>query len=239
MMVFKATKDEGVEMKRIAVVDDEERIVELIRMYLVKEGYQVAGFNDGLALLNGFKGLEPDLIVLDIGLPGMDGLEICREIRKLSEVPIIFVTARDEEIDRILGLEIGGDDYLSKPFSPRELTARIKNIFKRMDRTGTDSSAIVIANLTINRNRRTATAGVAQIKLTAKEYQLLETMCLSPEIPLTREQLLDTVWGNDYIGDFRAVDDLVKRVRKKLKEAGATPSLETVWGYGYKITCEI
>lgn len=223
-------------MKHIFVVDDEPLIRELIEKYLAKEGYQVTGFSEGKPALAEFVRLKPDLIVLDVNMPGMDGLEVCREIRKTSELPIIFVTARDDEIDRILGLEIGGDDYLAKPFSPRELVARIKNIFKRMDRVVAPAESSLIGNLSVDTARRVISTPVGELKLTAKEYELLEFFARHPEKPFTREQLLEKVWGYDYPGDLRAVDDLVKRIRKKLKEAGAVPIVETVWGYGYKIT---
>ncbi len=222
-------------MKHIFVVDDEPRIRELIEKYLTKEGYQVTGFSEGKPALLAFERQKPDLVVLDVNMPGMDGLEVCREIRKTSELPIIFVTARDDEIDRILGLEIGGDDYLAKPFSPRELVARIRNIFRRMDRIVTPSESSVIGNLSVDTARRSVSAGTEEVKLTAKEYELLEFFARHQNMPFTREQLLDKVWGYDYMGDLRAVDDLVKRIRKKLKEAGATATVETVWGYGYKI----
>lgn len=223
-------------MKHIFIVDDEPRIRELIEMYLNKEGYQVTAFPDGKSALDAFDALKPDLMVLDVNMPGMDGLMVCREIRKTSELPIIFCTARDEEIDRILGLEIGGDDYLTKPFSPRELVARIRNIFKRMERVQPPSSTFSIGNLSVDGTRRIISTPTGELKLTTKEYELLDFLALHPEMPFTREQLLERVWGYEYMGDLRAVDDLVKRIRKKLKDSGALATIETVWGYGYKIT---
>lgn len=223
-------------MKHIFVVDDEPLIRDLIEKYLVKEGYRVTAFADGKPALAEFGRLKPDLVVLDVNMPGMDGLEVCREIRKTSELPIIFVTARDDEIDRILGLEIGGDDYLAKPFSPRELVARIRNIFRRMERASTPAESAAVGNLAVDGTRRVIATPIGELKLTAKEYELLEFFVRHPEMPFTREQLLEKVWGYDYLGDLRAVDDLVKRIRKKLKEADAQATVETVWGYGYKIT---
>ncbi len=223
-------------MKHIFVVDDEPRIRDLIEKYLVKEGYLVTGFSEGKSALAEFGRQKPDLIVLDVNMPGMDGLEVCREVRKTSELPIVFVTARDEEIDRILGLEIGGDDYLAKPFSPRELVARIRNIFRRMDRAAVPAESSQVGNLSVDTARRVVSTPVGELKLTAKEYELLEFFARHQEMPFTREQLLEKVWGYDYLGDLRAVDDLVKRIRKKLKEAEAVAAIETVWGYGYKIT---
>jgi len=225
-------------MKHIFVADDEPRIRELIEKYLVKEGYRVTGFSDGKTLVSEVGRLSPDLVVLDIGMPGLDGLEACREIRRVSDLPVIFVTARDEEVDRILGLELGGDDYLTKPFSPRELVARIRNIFRRLDRGSVKAETAVVGNLTADPARRGVSTPEAELKLTTKEYELLEFFIRHPEMPFTREQLLEKVWGYDYPGELRAVDDLVKRLRKKMKEAGATVSIETVWGYGYKIASE-
>lgn len=227
---------EEVLMKHIFVVDDEPRIRELIEKYLIKEGYKVTSFADGKPVVTEFGRLKPDLIVLDVNMPGMDGLEVCREIRKVSELPIIFVTARDDEIDRILGLEIGGDDYLAKPFSPRELVARIRNIFRRMDRVVVPVASSAMGNLSVDATRRIVSVPSGELKLTAKEYELLEFFIRHGDMPFTREQLLEKVWGYDYLGDLRAVDDLVKRIRRKLKEAGADATVETVWGYGYKIT---
>jgi len=227
-----------VHMKHVFVADDEPRIRELIEKYLVKEGYRVTGFSEGKTLVQEIGRLSPDLVVLDIGMPGMDGLEACREIRRLSDVPVIFVTARDEEVDRILGLELGGDDYLTKPFSPRELVARIRNIFRRLDRSAVKTETAAVGNLAADPARRAVTTPEAELKLTTKEYELLEFFIRHPDMPFTREQLLEKVWGYDYPGELRAVDDLVKRLRKKMKEAGATVSIETVWGYGYKIASE-
>ncbi len=230
--------NEEVHMKHIFVADDEPRIRELIEKYLVKEGYRVTGFSDGKTLVSEVGRLSPDLVVLDIGMPGLDGLEACREIRRVSDLPVIFVTARDEEVDRILGLELGGDDYLTKPFSPRELVARIRNIFRRLDRSAVKTETAAVGNLAADPARRAVTTPEAELKLTTKEYELLEFFIRHPDMPFTREQLLEKVWGYDYPGELRAVDDLVKRLRKKMKEAGATVSIETVWGYGYKIASE-
>lgn len=223
-------------MKHIFVADDEPRIRDLIEKYLLKEGYRVTVFSDGRQVVAEMARLSPDLVILDIGMPGLNGLETCREIRRESDIPVIFVTARDEEVDRVLGLEIGGDDYLTKPFSPRELVARIRNIFRRMERAPARQEAEQLGNLTVDLTRRTAAAGDTELKLTTKEFELLEFFVRHPEMPFTREQLLEKVWGYDYPGDLRAVDDLVKRIRKKMKDGSATVAIETVWGYGYKIS---
>ncbi len=222
-------------MKHIFVVDDEQNIRDLIKKYLEKDGYMVSTFPDGLKILHELEAQKPDLMVLDINMPGIDGMELCKEIRKISEIPIIFVTARDDEFDRIIGLEIGGDDYMSKPFSPRELVVRIKNIFKRMNKAEMQTDSILLKDVEISIKTRTVSVGEITLKLTTKEYELFEFMGRNAGMPFTREGLIEKVWGYDYLGDIRVIDDLVKRLRKKLKTAGADLSIETVWGYGYKI----
>lgn len=223
-------------MKHIFVVDDEQNIRDLVRKYLEKENYKVTVFEDGRNLVSEINRLKPDLLVLDIMMPGSDGLELCREIRKNSEIPIIFVSARDEEIDRILGLELGADDYLSKPFSPRELVVRIRNIFRRLDKGGQDRTEVLAArDIRIDCSRRCVEKNGEELKLTTKEYELLEFLLRNKNMPFTREQLLERVWSYDYLGDIRVIDDLVKRLRKKLNEAGSELEIETIWGYGYKI----
>ncbi len=223
-------------MKHIFVVDDERTIRDLIKKYIEKEGYKVTLFEDGKNLVNEIRRLSPDLIVLDIMLPGVDGLELCKEIRKTSELPIIFVSARDEEFDRVLGLEIGGDDYLAKPFSPRELVARVKNLMKRVDKMASvKDDKVLIKDICIYYDRRSVDKGGEELKLTTKEYELFEFLVKNKNMPFGREQLVERIWGYDYIGDSRIIDDLVKRIRKKLSEIGSQAEITTVWGYGYKI----
>jgi DNA-binding response OmpR family regulator len=223
-------------MKHIFVIDDERNIRDLIRKYLEKEGFSVTTFESAQNVVNEITRLKPDLLVLDIMMPGVDGLELCREIRKNTEIPIVFVSARDEELDRILGLELGADDYLAKPFSPRELVVRIKNIMRRLEKSSwIKNEELSAKNLKIDRRRRYAEAEGKELKLTAKEYELLEFMLLNKNLPFTREQLLEKVWGYAFAGDIRVIDDLVKRLRKKLAEAGASLEIKTVWGYGYRI----
>lgn len=223
-------------MKHIFVVDDELNIRELIRKYLEKEGYRVSAFADGSTLLADLDQYRPDLLVLDIMLPGADGLALCREIRKKHELPIIFVSARDEEFDRVLGLELGGDDYLTKPFSPRELVARIKNVFRRMERGGDSASQeIAIKDLVIRPEQRYVAREGQELRLTAREFDLLEFLCRHRRISFNREQLIERIWGYDYTGEVRIVDDLVKRLRKKIAENGSCLEITTVWGYGYRI----
>jgi len=223
-------------MKHIFVVDDERNIRDLIQKYLEKEGYQVTVFENAKNVVSEINRLKPDLLVLDIMMPGSDGLELCKEIRKHREIPIVFVSARDEELDRILGLELGADDYLSKPFSPRELVVRIKNILRRLEKSSQIEAAELIAkDIKLECHRRYVEKDGIELKLTTKEYDLLEFMIRNKSMPFTREQLLEKVWGYDYIGDIRVIDDLVKRLRKKLAEVEAVLEIKTVWGYGYRI----
>lgn len=223
-------------MKHIFVVDDERNIRDLIRKYLEKECYSVTVFEHAQNVVSEINRLKPDLLVLDIMMPGIDGLEICREVRKTSEIPIIFVSARDEELDRIIGLELGADDYLSKPFSPRELVVRIKNIFRRLDKsTHVNAEELNIKDIKVVCYRRYIEKDNKEIDFTTKEYDLLEFLIRNKNMPFTREQLLEKVWGYDYIGDIRVIDDLIKRLRKKLADAGSCLEIKTVWGYGYRI----
>ncbi len=223
-------------MKHIFVIDDERNICELIKKYLVKEGYLVTLFNDAGSAYEEIKRLKPDLIVLDIMMAGMTGLELCQKIRIDNEVPIIFVSARDEELDRILGLELGGDDYLTKPFSPRELTVRIKNIFKRLEKNQSiRQQSMVLDDLHIYPARRYIEKEGEELKFTAKEYEVLEFMAKNKNQPFTREQLIQKIWGYDYIGEERIIDDIIKRIRKKLSTANSNVKIVTVWGYGYRI----
>lgn len=222
-------------MKKIFVVDDEKNIRDLIEKYLVAENYEVHSYGDAKYVTGEVRRLDPDLIVLDIMMPNSNGLEVCKEIRKFSEVPIIFVSAKDEEFDRILGLEIGGDDYLSKPFSPRELVVRIKNIFRRIDKSIEKANEINIRNLSIHKEFREITVDKNKLRLTQKEYEVLVYLSDNIGLPMTREQLVENIWGFDFDGEIRVVDDLVKRLRKILKDSNSEVEITTVWGYGYKI----
>jgi DNA-binding response OmpR family regulator len=226
-------------MKHIFVVDDDKDIRILIKKYIEKEGYKVTIFSDGTHVYNEICRLSPDLIVLDIMMPGIDGIELCKKIRKDYDIPIIFVSARGEEVDRIIGLEIGGDDYLSKPFSPRELIARIKNIFKRLDRVNNqnvvEQKDIVIKNVCLSIQKRIIEVNHVIISLTVKEFETIKLLMENCNIPISREVLLEKVWGYDYIGETRVIDDVIKRLRKKLKSAKSELTINTVWGVGYKI----
>jgi len=227
--------------KLIYVVDDEKSIRDLIKAYLTKEGYQVQNFACGEDALAAYNTKACHMMIIDIMMKGMDGYELCREIRKLSDIPIIMVSAKDDEIDRILGLELGSDDYLSKPFSPRELVVRVKNIFRRIDKsqvnkpTEQKDNSLGVKDVIIMENERKVVANNKELKITNKEFEFLLFMVKNKNIAFSRENLLKNIWGYDYFGEERAVDDLVKRIRKKLKEVGSMVEILTVWGYGYKI----
>lgn len=227
--------------KLIYIVDDEQKIRELIKTYLIKEGYDVEIFEDGEAAYERFIKKPSDMLIIDIMMPGMDGYTLCREIRKLSDVPIIFVSAKDDEVDRVLGLELGSDDYISKPFSPRELVARVKTIFRRVKDEHVQNQMqkrkeIKCRDILVLPDERKVLKEDIEICLTSKEYDFLIYLIDNKNKVFNREQLINNIWGYDFIGDTRAIDDLVKRVRKKLSQAGAALEITTVWGYGYKIS---
>lgn len=224
----------------ILVVDDEQRIIDLASMYLEQEGYTIHSANDGSVAYEMIQQDEPDLIVLDLMLPGMDGLEICRRVRADSDVPIIMLTARSDDIDKIVGLELGADDYLTKPFNPRELVARVKAIMRRQAainrRSGVETGSDVtldIGNLHIDPERRRVRVGESSVDLRMKEFDLLLTLARDPGVVFSREKLLEVVWGYDFAGETRTVDVHIAHLRHKLK--GMTPTIETVWGVGYKL----
>lgn len=220
----------------ILLVDDERNIIELATMYLKQAGYQITSAGDGLTALEKAEHDKPDLVVLDLMLPKLDGWEVCKRIRANSDLPILMLTARDEDIDKIVGLELGADDYMTKPFNPRELVARVKAILRRTEprRETTPEKVIRIANLTIDPDRRTVQVDGTFVDLRAKEFDLLLTLAENEEIVLSRERLLEVVWGFDFLGETRTVDVHVAHLRHKLK--GSRASIETVWGVGYKIT---
>lgn len=219
----------------ILVVDDEQRIIDLATMYIEQEGYRVSSAVDGLDALQKILQEKPALVVLDLMLPGIDGWEVCRRVRAESEVPIIMLTARSDDIDKIVGLELGADDYLTKPFNPRELVARIKAILRRTDRQGTPKSStpIVLGNLTIDPQRRVVEINSIPIDLRMKEFDLLLTLIDNRGVVFSRERLLDIVWGYDFAGETRTVDVHIAHLRHKLKDMNAV--IETVWGVGYKL----
>lgn len=219
----------------ILVVDDEERIIDLAKMYIEQEGYKVVSATDGMTALQHILNNPPSLVVLDLMLPRMDGWEVCRRVRAESDVPILMLTARSDDIDKIVGLELGADDYLTKPFNPRELIARIKAILRRTDRKVTSKSVAPITydNLAIDPQRRTVKVNGQLVDLRMKEFDLLLMLAENPGVVFSRERLLDVVWGYDFAGETRTVDVHIAHLRHKL--AGMTPAIETVWGVGYKL----
>ena len=222
-------------MRTIHVVDDDQNMRELLGRYLEREGYQVFLHPSAEEFLVALESQGADLIVLDIMLPGMDGLELCRKLRNQYGTPIIFASARSEEFDRILGIELGGDDYLVKPFSPRELLARIKAIFRRMETNlPSATGGKNFGDLSIDAAARQVRTQEQVIELTNKEYELLTFLIENSGRAFTREQLVTAVWGYSYVGDSRSVDDLVRRIRKKL-DGLSLVEISTVWGYGYRI----
>lgn len=221
--------------ERILVVDDEENIVDLVRLYLEQEGFRVESASDGASALDMIAQDEPSLVVLDIMLPEIDGLEVCRRTRAKSEVPIVMLTARDEDIDKIVGLEIGADDYLTKPFNPRELVARVKAILRRMERPERgDGKPIHVGDLRIDPARREVHIGEQEVALRTKEFDLLLAFAENPGIVFTREKLLNVVWGFDFYGQTRTVDVHIAHLRKRLANS-ETVQIETVTGVGYKL----
>ncbi|MCM0649125.1 response regulator transcription factor [Clostridium swellfunianum] len=227
--------------KLIYIADDEINIQELIRMFLQKEGFAVESFSDGQELLESFKQRPSNMIILDIMMPKLDGFSLCSEIRKFSNVPIIFVSARDSEADKIAGLMLGSDDYLTKPFSPVELVLRVKSIFKRMDFDKSikiSSEEIKISDITIYPEKRYAECKNRNLELTPMEFNLLLYLSNNKNKGVSREELLNKVWGFESDVDTRATDDMIKRIRKKLSNAGSSLKIETLWGFGFIISSE-
>ncbi len=216
----------------ILLVDDERKITELARLYLENEGFRVHAVYDGEQALQAFQSEPPNLIVLDLMLPRVDGYEVCRRIRATSDTPIIMLTARDEDVDKIVGLELGADDYLTKPFNPRELVARVKAILRRAQ-PSPRSQRIAVGDLTLDLDRREARLQTRALALRAKEFDLLAILAQNPRFVFTREKLLELAWGYDFAGETRTVDVHVAHLRKKL--AGSNVEIETVTGVGYKL----
>ena len=220
-------------MSTILIADDEKNIVQLVRMYLANEGYQVDVAYDGKEVLEKAKQAKPSLVILDLMLPHVDGLEVCKQLRRDSDVPIIMLTARSDDVDRIVGLEVGADDYVCKPFNPRELVARVKAVLRRVRPTERPTSAITLGNLKIDPARREVVIDGKSVTLRAKEFDLLLTFVQNEGLVLDRERLLNLVWGYDYLGDSRTIDVHVTWLREKL--APSTCRIQTVWGVGYKL----
>lgn len=220
---------------KILVVDDDQNICELLKVYLEDE-FVVHTIHDGNNLDTIISTFGPDLILLDVMLPGKNGLDLCKEVRSKTGIPIIFISAKGEEIDKVLGLEFGGDDYITKPFSPREVLARVKAVLRRFRPNQEQrDNRLVFPGLLIDIEARTIKIFDNFVELTPKEFEILLLMAQHPGKVFTREQLLDRVWGFDYVGDARAVDSHIKRIRQKFEKIPNAPDyLHTVWGIGYK-----
>ena len=222
--------------RTILVVDDEPRIVELARDYLEHAGFRVITASDGRAALDSARRARPDLVVLDLGLPGLDGLDVTRELRKDGSIPIVMLTARDDELDKLLGLELGADDYLTKPFSPRELVARVKAVLRRTDRPTDPSDVIRVGELQLDVPRMWTTVAGRTIDLTPTEFTLLATLARQPGRIFTRSQLLDALHGVAFESYERAIDSHIKNLRRKLEPDPRQPRyVLTVYGVGYRL----
>jgi DNA-binding response OmpR family regulator len=224
---------------RVLVADDEANIVQLLRLYLREAGYEVVAAHDGRQALERFHAEAPDLVLLGIMMPELGGFEVCQEIRKTSEVPVIMLTARSDDVDKIVGLEMGADDYITKPFNPREVVARVKANLRRRDwdaaaaRETDVRSAVTVGNVSLDPVSREVVVDGTPVRLRQREFDLLEAFLRHPNVVLDRERLLSMVWGDDYYGDPRTIDVHVAWLRDKL--SAGTPKIETVWGVGYKL----
>ena len=223
--------------ERILIVDDDTNICELLRLYLEKDGFQTDIVTDGIKAIDVFNSVNPELVLLDIMLPGMDGWQICREIRKTSQTPIIMLTAKGETFDKVLGLELGADDYITKPFETKEVIARIKAVLRRSSSVSSTTETTKEVNfdkLSINLTNYELKVDGKAIDTPPKELELIFHLANNPNRVYTRDQLLDEVWGFEYYGDSRTVDVHVKRLREKLEGVSDKWELKTVWGVGYK-----
>jgi DNA-binding response OmpR family regulator len=224
--------------QKILIVDDDANIAELIALYLTKECFDTKTVGDGESALQAFRTYNPDLILLDIMLPGIDGYQVCREIRTASQVPIIMLSAKGEVFDKVLGLELGADDYMEKPFDSKELVARVKAVLRRTKpqtpvRENSDEKVVEYPGLTINLTNYSVIYNGKPVDMPPKELELLYFLAASPGRVFTREQLLDQIWGYEYIGDTRTVDVHIKRIREKIP-GGQDWKITTIWGIGYK-----
>ncbi len=223
-------------MATILIVDDEPNIVDLAKLYLQQEGFRVEAVANGKDALARVAALRPALVVLDIMLPGLDGFEVCRRIRQQGDVPILMLTARSDDTDKIVGLELGADDYMTKPFNPRELAARVKAVLRRYEAGQRPSSVLEAGDLRLDLARREVTVAGKPATLRTKEFDLLAAFLRNRGIVLTREQLLEMVWGYDFLGESRTVDVHVTHLREKLQ--GSRVAIETVRGVGYRLAAE-
>lgn len=223
--------------QKILIVDDDNNIAELISLYLTKECFETKIVNDGEQALREFDSFHPDLLLLDLMLPGIDGYQVCRELRHTSDVPIIMLSAKGETFDKVLGLELGADDYIIKPFDAKELVARVRAVLRRFKvrqpSAPSGEKSVSYPDLTINLTNYSVTYMGKQVDMPPKELELLYFLASSPNQVFTREQLLDHIWGYEYIGDTRTVDVHIKRLREKIKD-NSSWSIATVWGIGYK-----
>lgn len=223
--------------QKILIVDDDNNIAELISLYLTKECFETKIVNDGEQALREFDSFHPDLLLLDLMLPGIDGYQVCRELRHTSDVPIIMLSAKGETFDKVLGLELGADDYIIKPFDAKELVARVRAVLRRFKvrqpSAPSGEKSVYYPDLTINLTNYSVTYMGKQVDMPPKELELLYFLASSPNQVFTREQLLDHIWGYEYIGDTRTVDVHIKRLREKIKD-NPSWSIATVWGIGYK-----
>ncbi len=222
--------------ERVLVVDDDPNICELLKLYLEKENYHVIVSNDGEQALNKFRALKPDVVLLDVMIPTMDGRTVCKEIRKLSSVPIIMISAKNETFDKVLGLELGADDYIAKPFDTKEVVARIKAILRRVINQSDEPEVREVRydGIVVNKTRYELRVNEQVLELPPKELELLYYLASNPNRVFTRDQLLDEVWGFEYYGDSRTIDVHIKRLREKLTDISPQWALRTVWGVGYK-----
>lgn len=222
-------------MIKILVVDDEIAIRDLIEMILKKEQFNVATASDGRTALALFDSFKPDLVILDLMLPDIDGHDLCKEFTNKRKTPVIMLTAKNDIIDKVLGLELGADDYMTKPFDSRELTARIKAVLRRLQKNTEDASQLVHLDLTVDPENKIVYKNGKHVDLTLKEYELLELFARNPQKVFSREELLQKVWGYDFMGDTRAVDICVTRLRKKIENDSNNPEhILTVYGFGYR-----
>ncbi len=222
-------------MTKILIIEDEPAIVELVQLYLEKEGYETLTANDGIEGLVMVKRAHPDLVILDLMLPELDGWEVCKRLRSDTDIPIIMLTARSDDVDKIVGLELGADDYVAKPFNPRELVARVKAVLRRAHRPSVDakSNVLKLGDLEVRLSSREVYVKGNLVPMRTKEFDLLHAFATHPGMVFTREQLLSQVWGYDYLGSTRTVDVHVAQLRQKLQDSQL--SIETVWGVGYKL----
>lgn len=229
-------------MQQILIADDNEGIIEVLATYVAKEGYEPIVAKDGMEAWELFERSEPCIVLLDVMMPGMDGYKVCEKIRDVSQVPIILITAKGEDYERVMGLDIGADDYVVKPFSPGEVMARIRAVLRRMGKLETDkkNKIININDLTVNLDTYTVFIGGEKVPLTKKEVETMWLLAENPSKVFTRDNLLDSLWGQDYFGDSRTVDSHIKRLRAKIdKVEHSSWEIKTIWGLGYKLELKV